>query len=138
MLRVPALAPLGGSVRSMNRSVRALRGATTLERDEEEHLVARVEELLTEVLERNDLDPVDVVSILFTATPDVHSVFPAVAARKMGMGDVPLICAQELDIVGAMPLCIRTMMHVETDKQRSEIRHVYLHEARSLRDDLPE
>lgn len=121
----------------MNRSLRALRGATTLERDDEQHLIARVEELLSLMMERNDLAHEDLVSILFTATPDVHSSFPAVAARRKGMGDVPLICAQELDIVGAMPLCIRVMMHVETDRDRSEMRHVYLNDASSLRDDLP-
>lgn len=121
----------------MNRSVRALRGATTLERDDEQHLVGRVEELLAEMLERNGVEHGDIVSILFTATPDIHSAFPAVGARNMGMGDVPLICASELDIEGAMPLCIRTMMHVETERGRSEMRHVYLHAARSLRDDLP-
>lgn len=137
MPQVPVWARADGSLRTMNRSVRALRGATTLERDDEEHLIDRVRDLLEAMLERNDIEPHDVVSILFTATPDVHSAFPAVAARNMGMGDVPLICAQELDIVGAMPLCIRTMMHVETDRQRSQMRHVYLHDARSLRDDLP-
>lgn len=126
-----------GNLRSMTRSTRALRGATTLERDDETHLISRVEELLSLMLERNGVRHEDIVSILFTATSDVHSAFPAVAARRMGMGDVPLICAQELEIVGAMPLCIRTMMHVETDLDRAEVRHVYLHDARALRDDLP-
>ena len=122
----------------MSTSVLALRGAITLERDEREHLLDRVQRLLTEMLERNDVAHDDVISILFTATPDVHSVFPAVAARQMGLGDVPLICAQELDIEGAMPLCIRIMMHLETGRTRAELRHVYLEQARSLRDDLPE
>lgn len=122
----------------MSTSVLALRGAITLERDEREHLLERVRRLLAEMLERNDVAHDDLISILFTATPDVHSVFPAVAAREMGLGDVPLICAQELDIEGAMPLCIRVMMHLVTDRDRSQLRHVYLEQARGLRDDLPE
>ena len=121
----------------MNRSVRAVRGATTLEVDEAEHLIERVTEMLTEMIERNALSNDDIISVLFTATPDVHSTFPAVAGRRLGLGDVPLICAQELDIDGAMPLCIRVMMHVETDLGRDQVRHIYLHDARSLRDDLP-
>jgi chorismate mutase len=115
----------------------ALRGATTLDRDEREHLLERVEELLTEIISRNGLDHDDLISILFTATDDVHSVFPAVAARQLGMGDVPLICARELDIDGGMPRCIRVMLHVNTQLERSALRHVYLEDARSLRDDLP-
>jgi chorismate mutase len=122
----------------MSTSVLALRGAITLERDERQHLLERVRELLTEMLDRNAVEHDDVISILFTATPDVHSAFPAAAAREMGLGDVPLICAQELDIEGAMPLCIRVMMHLTTSLGRAELRHVYLEQARSLRDDLPE
>ena len=122
----------------MSTSVLALRGAITLEQDEREHLLERVQRLLAEMIERNGLDHDDLVSILFTATPDVHSAFPAAAARAMGLGDVPLICAQELDIDGAMPLCIRVLMHVGTGRRRDELRHVYLEGARSRRDDLPE
>ena len=120
----------------MTRSVRAVRGATTLEVDEAEHLIERVSEMLTEMIERNSLSNDDIISVLFTATPDVHSTFPAVAGRRLGLGDVPLICAQELDIDGAMPLCIRVMMHVETDTRRSEIEHVFLRGAQVLREDL--
>ncbi|MGB6058893.1 MAG: chorismate mutase [Microthrixaceae bacterium] len=122
----------------MTLNVQALRGATTLEVDESEHLLERVEELLGEMITRNGLQNGDLISILFTATPDIHSVFPAVAARRMGYGDVPLMCAQELEIAGAMPLCVRIMMHINTDRARSDLRHVYLEQARSLRDDLPE
>ncbi len=121
----------------MSESVLALRGAITLERDEREHLLERVQRLLSEMLERNAIDHDDLVSILFTATPDVHSAFPAAAARAMGLGDVPLICAQELDVEGAMPLCIRVMLHLRTERRRGELHHVYLERARSLRDDLP-
>jgi chorismate mutase len=135
---VPAPGTATANLAPMSTSVLALRGAITLERDEREHLLERVRELLTEMLDRNAVEHDDVISILFTATPDVHSAFPAAAAREMGLGDVPLICAQELDIEGAMPLCIRVMMHLTTSLGRAELRHVYLEQARSLRDDLPE
>ena len=79
----------------------------------------------------------DLISVIFTATPDVHSMFPATAGRAFGLGDVPLLCAQELDIKGAKPLCIRVLMHVNTALARDELRHVYLEGAQSLRDDLP-
>ena len=121
----------------MSTQVLALRGAITLERDDRDHLLERVERLLAEMIERNSLSSEDLISILFTATPDIHSVFPAVAARQMGLGDVPLICAQELSIDDSMPLCVRVLMHTNTELTRSELRHVYLEEARTLRDDLP-
>ena len=90
------------------------------------------------MLERNDVDKDDCISILFTATDDIHSMFPALAARGMGFGDVPLICARELDITGGTPRCVRIMMHINTDKARNELHHVYLEGAKGLRDDLPE
>lgn len=116
----------------------ALRGATTLDTDDADHLRERVVTLLETIFERNALSHDDVVSILFTATPDIHSAFPAAAARTIGLGDVPLICAQELDIVGAMPLCVRVLLHLWCDRSRDDLRHVYLEGARALRDDLPE
>ncbi len=121
----------------MSSAVLALRGAITVERDDRDLVLDQVERLLEEMLERNGVTHGDLVSVLFTATPDLHSVFPAAAARRMGLGDVPLICAQELDIEGAMPRCIRVLMHLTTTRSRSELRHVYLDDARSLRDDLP-
>jgi chorismate mutase len=116
--------------------VRAVRGATQLEIDEREHLLDRVAELVKEVLRTNNLDNDDLISIVFTATSDVHSEFPAYAARLMGMTDVPLLCARELEIGGGMPRVIRLMAHVETPLSRSEITHVYLHGAAALRRDL--
>jgi len=80
----------------------------------------------------------DIISILFTATEDIVSIFPATAARSMGLGAVPLICARELSVVGATPRCIRVMLHVTTDRPRDEIHHVYLEGAQGLRDDLPD
>lgn len=118
-------------------NLRAVRGATQLDVDEREHLLERVTELVAEVLARNGLSTDDLVSILFTATADVESEFPAYAARAIGITDVPLLCAQEMDVDGALPRVIRMMAHVETRLTRAEIRHVYLHGARELRTDLP-
>jgi chorismate mutase len=119
-------------------AVRALRGATTLDADTEEQLNERVQALLTEMLTRNGVDHDDVVSIVFTATEDVTSMFPATAARGIGLGDVPLLCAREISVKGGTPLCVRVLLHLTTDRPRSELRHVYLEGAKGLRDDLPE
>lgn len=121
----------------MGAAVRAVRGATQLDVDERDHLLDRVAELVREVLARNDLATDDLISIVFTATSDVRSEFPAYAARAIGITDVPLLCAQELEVSGAMPRVIRLLAHAETARPRSEIRHVYLHGARELRTDLP-
>jgi chorismate mutase len=117
-------------------AVRAVRGAVQLDRDEREHLLESVQELVREVMSANDFDVDDLISVLFTATPDLHSEFPALAARELGLGDVPLMCTQELDITGAMPRVVRLMAHVETDKARGDIQHVYLRGAVALRRDL--
>ena len=117
--------------------LRALRGATTVDVDEVEHLTTRMVELFEELFERNEIDHDDVVSILFTATDDIRCTFPATAARTYGLGDVPLICARELDVEGATPRCVRVMLHLETDRARDELHHVYQHGAANLRDDLP-
>ena len=120
--------------------VRALRGATTLDVDEREHLIARTQEMMAQLLERNGLVEDDVISVLFTATGDVNSAFPAEAARKAGMAHVPLICARELEIHDVLGLerCIRVLVHAYTDRAPTQLRHVYLHRARQLRTDLPE
>ncbi|MCX5313992.1 chorismate mutase [Streptomyces sp. NBC_01724] len=117
-------------------AVRAVRGAVQLERDEAGHMDEQVSALLTAVLERNGLVADDLISIWFTATPDLHSDFPAAAARGIGIVDVPLICAQELDIVGAMPRVVRILAHVETYLAKSEIQHVYLGATAALRKDI--
>ena len=122
----------------MSPTIRALRGATTVDVDEKEHLFERVIALLEALFDRNRIDHDDVVSMIMTATDDVHSAFPAEAARKFGLGDVPLLCARELDIHGATPLCIRVLIHLYTERSRAELHHVYLEGARNLRDDLPD
>jgi chorismate mutase len=119
-------------------AVRALRGATTVDSDTAEQVRERTVTLLEQMVERNGVDHDDIISVLFTATDDIHSIFPATAARDIGFGDIPLICARELDIVGATPRCIRVLMHVTTGRGRGEMRHVYLEGAAALRDDLPE
>jgi chorismate mutase len=123
----------------VSRSVRALRGATTLDADSREQMLERVPALLREMLERNGLSTDDLVSVLLTATDDLHSMFPAEAARAIGnLDDVPLMCARELSVDGAMERCVRILAHVETDLARRDVRHVYLERARALRGDLVE
>ena len=118
----------------------ALRGATTLDRDTREEVMRRTAELLGELMSRNELAPGDVVSLLFTATDDVRSEFPAAAVRAAGIADVPMLCARELAVTGdsGIPLCVRVMAHVYTDRPRAQLRHAYLRGARQLRSDLPE
>ena len=117
-------------------AIRAIRGATQLDVDDRDHLLASVEELIREILEQNDIETDKLVSMILTATPDLHSEFPALAARQLGIGDVPLLCAQEIAVDGAMPRVIRVMVHIESDLPRGEIRHVYLRGAAALRRDL--
>ena len=117
-------------------AVRAVRGATQLDVDEREHLLDRVEEMVLDVMRSNGLGVDDFISVIFTATSDVTSEFPAYAARQLGFGDVPLLCARELEIESSMPRVVRMMAHVETDLPRADITHCYLHGAASLRKDL--
>ena len=117
-------------------AVRAVRGATQLDEDTREHMLDRVAELVTDVMAANGLDVDDFISIIFTATSDLVSEFPAYAARQLGFSDVPLVCARELEIEGSMPRVVRLMAHVETDLPRSDVTHVYLHGAANLRRDL--
>ena len=93
--------------------------------------------LLQEMLARNGVAHDDLVSIIFTATPDIHAAFPATAARTIGLGDVPLLCAREIPVPGSMARCIRVLAHLTTDRRRNELHHVYLEGAVTLRDDLP-
>ena len=120
----------------MRVAVRAVRGATQLEQDTREHMLDRVAELVTDVMDANDLEVDDFISIIFTATSDLVSEFPAYAARQLGFSDVPLVCARELEIEGSMPRVVRLMAHIETDLPRADITHVYLHGAANLRRDL--
>lgn len=118
--------------------VRALRGAITVASDEPTEIVAATVELLRAMLDRNEASPEDLISVLFTATTDLVSEFPAAAARTIGISEVPLLCAQEIPVPGAVPRCIRVLMHLYTERDYASLRHVYLREARGLRTDLPE
>jgi len=116
---------------------RALRGATTVDEDTPEQIASRIQELLTEIIGRNGLVEDDIVSIIFTTTPDVNSAFPATGARDIGFGAVPLLCASEIAVAGSAPRCLRVLLHIHTTRSRDDLRHVYLHGAQGLRDDLP-
>ena len=118
--------------------LRAIRGAITVPRDEPALIYAATRELLSEIIARNGIDLEHIISVIFTVTPDLSSAFPAMAARSMGWLDVPLLCTMEIPVPGAMPRCIRVLLHVESDRKRSAIQHVYLGEAQSLRPDISE
>ncbi len=117
-------------------ALRAIRGATQLSVDSAEEMSAGVVELVTEILERNALTTDDLIAIVFTATSDLRAEFPAAAARSLDLGDVPLLCAQELDVTGAMPRVVRVLAFADLDVPRSEVSHVYLRGAVQLRSDL--
>jgi len=117
-------------------AVRAVRGAVQISGNDRDEILAGTTELVTEVMSRNELSTDDVISVLFTATPDLTAEFPALAARKLGFQEVPLLCASELDVPAAMPRVVRLMMHIETSKPRSALQHVYLRGASALRLDI--
>ena len=117
-------------------AVRAIRGAIQVDGDDRDAILGATSELVGEVLVRNEITPEDVISVLFTATPDLTAEFPALAARSLGFQEVPLLCCTEIAVPGAMPRVVRLMMHVETEVPRSRIRHVYLRGAAALRLDI--
>jgi len=117
-------------------TVRAIRGAIQVDSGDSDAILEGTAELVTAVMSRNDLTPDDVISVLFTVTPDLTAEFPALAARKLGFHAVPLMCATEIPVRGAMPRVVRLMAHVETDRSRAEIQHVYLRGAIALRQDI--
>ena len=116
--------------------VRAARGAIVVAEDTATSVHASTGRLLASLLERNGVDHDDLISILFTATDDLRSAFPAEAARRMGMGDVPLLCVREIPVAGAMPSVVRVLMHFHSERALDEVTHVYLDGAEKLRDDL--
>ena len=117
-------------------TVRAIRGAIQVDADERDAILEATTELVNAVVARNDLTPDDVISVLFTVTPDLTAEFPALAARKLGFHAVPLMCATEIPVPHAMPRVVRLMAHVETDRTRAEVQHVYLRGAVALRQDI--
>jgi chorismate mutase len=119
-------------------AVRAIRGAIQVDTDDREAILEGASELVRTALQRNALSFDDLISVIFTATPDLTAEFPAYAARLLGMTDVPLLCATEIAVPGAMPRVVRLLAHVETPRTRSQLRHPYLRGAAALRRDLPQ
>lgn len=117
-------------------TIRAIRGATTVDRDDPIAVRAAVRELLETIQSENHLRGEEVISALFTLTPDLQSAFPASTARAMGWTTVPLLCASEIAVPGSLPRCLRVLLHVERCKAAAPVRHVYLREAVVLRPDL--
>jgi chorismate mutase len=117
-------------------SVRAVRGATQVEANTAESITAATQELLLEIMAANSLSAEDVISVLFTSSPDLNATFPAAAARSVGFESTPLICSVEIDVPGALPRTVRVMAHVETDLPKSDVAHIYLHGAKALRRDI--
>lgn len=117
-------------------TVRAVRGAVQVEANERAAILEGTAELVTEVMGRNSLTTDQVISVIFSATADLNAEFPALAARKLGFQEVPLLCCSEISVPGAMPRVVRLMMHVETEMTRPQIQHVYLRGAAALRQDI--
>ena len=114
--------------------MRGLRGATTIVADDPAHIHDAVRELIDALVAANALDPDDILSAIFSATPDLRSLYPAAVARAAGWADVPMLCVAEMDVPGSLARCVRVILHVALDGDRAP-RHVYLHEARALRPD---
>jgi len=132
MIATSAAAP-----RLHRMAVRAVRGAIQVDEDDRQQVLDATTELLETVLDRNGLTQEDLISVVFTATPDLTSEFPAYAARQMGFVDVPLLCASEIAVAGAMPRVLRVLALVETDRPRADMQHAFLRGAAALRRDLP-
>ena len=116
--------------------VRAIRGATQLKADDPEEMASAVTELLAELFEKNDLVKADLISILFTSTGDLVCDFPAAAARKLDLGDIPLMCAREIPVVGSLPFIVRVMVHAYSERTHAEMKHIYKRGAEVLRRDI--
>jgi chorismate mutase len=117
-------------------AVRAIRGAIQVDADDRDAILEGTAELVTAVIGRNDLTADDVISVIFTVTPDLTAAFPALAARKLGFDMVPLMCATEIPVRDALPRVVRLMAHVDTGRPRARIQHVYLRGAAALRQDI--
>ena len=116
--------------------VRGIRGATTVTKNSKEEIVEATKELLSVMIESNDIDQDDVASAFFTTTTDLNAEFPAVGARQMGWTNVPLLCGHEMYVPGSLPMCVRILLHVNTEKGAHDVNHVYIRGARALRPDL--
>jgi len=117
-------------------SVRGIRGATTAAENSAAAIIEATDEMLRAIMERNNIDLIEIASAFFTTTPDLTAEFPAYAARQLGWLAVPLLCGHEMNVPGALPRCVRVLIHLNTDLPQTAMRHVYLREAVSLRRDL--
>ncbi|MFN3192112.1 MAG: chorismate mutase [Aureliella sp.] len=117
-------------------SCRGVRGATTVDANSKEDILRATRQMLALMIRRNGIESVDLASAIFTVTKDLDAEFPALAARQLGWLEVPLLCGYEISVDGSLPMCIRVLLHWNTDKPQSDIHHVYIHEARKLRPDL--
>ncbi len=115
---------------------RGIRGATTVERNDREEILAATTELLQLLIEKNDLRQEDIASVIFTVTDDLDAAFPAVAARRLGWEEAALLCAREIPVPNSLSKCIRILIHVNTTRSAAEIQHIYLRGAVNLRSDL--
>ena len=118
-----------------NKVMRGIRGATVARENKKEEILNRTEELLQKMVETNDIITEDIGSVFFSVTNDLNAEFPAVAARRLGWMDVPLICFTEIPVPGSLGKCIRAMINLNTEKAQNQIRHIYLYEAINLRPD---
>ncbi|HHX18498.1 MAG TPA: chorismate mutase [Clostridium sp.] len=116
--------------------VRAIRGATTVLNNDKVEIINETKKLLNEIIEKNNIEKDDIISIIFTATKDLNATFPAVAAREIGLNDVALMCMNEIDVPDGLKKCIRVMLHINTNVDKDDIRHIYLNESKVLRPDL--
>jgi len=120
----------------MGTVCRGIRGATTVDSNDREQILIAARHLLALMIRRNDIEPTDVASAIFTLTPDLNAEFPALAARQMGWLDVPLLCGHEMAVPGALPQCLRILVHWNTSKSQNEIHHIYIRGAEALRPDM--
>jgi chorismate mutase len=127
---------MAAQARKIAMPCRGIRGATTVARNDREEILTATRQLLALMIRRNGIDPKDVASALFSTTRDIDAEFPALAARQLGWLDVPLLCGHEMTVPGSLPMCIRVMVHWNTDKPQNEIEHVYIRDANRLRPDL--
>jgi len=116
--------------------VRAIRGAITVSENTKKSILEGTRELLVEIIKRNDLEILNIISAIFTVTSDLNATFPAIAARELGLTDISLMCTNEIDVPGSLKNCVRVLIHFNTDKYNNEISHVYLKGATVLRPDL--
>jgi len=116
--------------------VRAIRGAITIDNNTADEILGETKNLLKRIVEVNNIGKNDIISVIFTATRDVNAIYPAVAAREMGWTDIALMCTNEMEVPGSLRMCIRVLMHVNTDIPNDKIKHVYLKGAKVLRPDL--